>query len=644
MAKIDEMPEYRAKLPTHSHDLSHDFGFTCTTAHLLPVFHDFLNAGETVELGFNYFLRTMPLQSAAMCKLTTHIEYFFVPMQLLFQPFGSFLYGINDEFSSNFVVAIKDKLPVVDLNGILDAASLSRTVYSQNGHNVGENEKMLVYRLADMFGFDPCRIDSESGGHINPNIFPYQYLAYNCIYEYYYRLDSREKFDQRFFNFDRFYQRTDVIEYNELFSSSVDAMRMFGVRYRPLGNDYFTDVKVSPIVDPLNLSNHQTLQGVNDWLSQTTNLSPVAGAASGDAWTAIQQSLGGAGGQTGSAVYPLGADQYTIAHRASDGSLYPASGSVPLGVNASGSHDGDVGTSAYAKLQLRTPHTHQLDGDLGSALNTANIRAMFANEKLWSITGRAKKHYDDQTLAHFGFKVPHDPKHQITCFGHDKGRIDIGEVISTSNTYDGTNGSPLAEIAGKGYGNMQGKSHRFKAPCHGVVMVIFSVESDRNYYKGVPKYNVMTNRQDLYQPEYDHLGMQPLFSYEVGDYVDTDHSFIMGWQYRYEQWKRRYNRVTSAFANRGFHQVERAPFYSWMPVSDANITESEGYTADSNNYVNYLNLPTDINDLMLVNYSLTWSGDGTQSIYSFDPFVVASHISCKKLSTMSDYSLPRLDA
>ena len=36
----------------------------------------------------------------------------------------------------------------------------------------------------------------------------------------------------------------------------------------------------------------------------------------------------------------------------------------------------------------------------------ANIRAMFANEKLWSITGRAKKHYDDQTLAHFGFEVP----------------------------------------------------------------------------------------------------------------------------------------------------------------------------------------------------------------------------------------------
>lgn len=274
MAKIDEMPDYRAQLPTHTHDLSHDLGFTCTTAHLLPVFHDYLNAGESVEIGFNYFLRTMPLQSAAMCKLVTHVEYFFVPMQLLFQPFGSFLYGVSDEFSSMFTQNVMDVLPVVNIDSVLSAASASRSVYRQNGVSVGETEEMLVYRLADMFGFDPAGIDGEFGSHGNPNVFPYQYLAYNCIYEYYYRLDNRELFNQKYFNFDRFYQTSAPIEYSDLFTSSTDAMRMFGVRYRPLGSDYFTDVKVSPIVDVLNLSNKNTLQGVNDWLSQNTSLSP----------------------------------------------------------------------------------------------------------------------------------------------------------------------------------------------------------------------------------------------------------------------------------------------------------------------------------------------------------------------------------
>ena len=74
MAKIDEMPQHRANLPRTGHNLSHDFGFTCTCAHLLPVFHDFLNAGETVTLGFDFNLRTQPLDSAAMSKLKTHTE------------------------------------------------------------------------------------------------------------------------------------------------------------------------------------------------------------------------------------------------------------------------------------------------------------------------------------------------------------------------------------------------------------------------------------------------------------------------------------------------------------------------------------------------------------------------------------------
>ena len=104
MPRIDEMPQYRAKLPRYDHDLSHKFGFTATVAHLLPVFHDLLNPGETVELAFNYNLRTQPLQSAAMVDIVGHVEYFFVPMFLLYEPFGSMFFNINDQYSSNYPV------------------------------------------------------------------------------------------------------------------------------------------------------------------------------------------------------------------------------------------------------------------------------------------------------------------------------------------------------------------------------------------------------------------------------------------------------------------------------------------------------------------------------------------------------------
>lgn len=603
MPKIDEMPKYRANLSKHTHDLSHDFGFTCSTAHLLPVFHDYLNAGETVEVGFNYFLRTQPLQSAAMSKLKCHTEYFFVPMQLLYQPFGSFLYGITDEYSSMFANQLMDVLPVLDLDHIMDAkkGASTRSYYKQNGVTVGESDAALIYRLADMFGFDPTRMvtGSVSTEHVNPNVFPYQYLAYNCIYEYYYRLDNREIFDQNLFNWDQYYQRTTPIDADD------NIWDIFYMRYRPLGNDYFTDVKVSPIVDVLNLNNKNNLQIANNWLSRN-----LFGSLAGDI---VLKS----------------------------GSIGSPGDFVSFSPTGAGFNDPSLNVSTVFGFNSSQVANSSKDSINGADINTANIRAMFASEKLWSITGRAKKHYDDQTLAHFGFEVPHDPKHEITCFGHDVSDINIGEVISTSNTWDGTNGSPLAEIAGKGYGSQSGKKHKFTAPCHGVVMVIYSVTLDRNYIQGVPKYNVMRDRSDLYQPEYDHLGMQPMFMYEVGDYVLANHGNIYGWQYRYEQWKRRYNRLTRGFSNAVTPGYGVGAFSSWFNVSYQNLTDDTN-KANTSSFVNFLNLPTDINSIMLVSYQVNWSGSG--SPYSYDPFIVASHIDCKKISTMSDYSLPRLDA
>ena len=51
--------------------------------------------------------------------------------------------------------------------------------------------------------------------------------------------------------------------------------------------------------------------------------------------------------------------------------------------------------------------------------------------------------------------------------------------------------------------------------------------------------------------------------------------------------------------------------------------------------------------IMLVNYVTAASGYSAtdeSKVYDGDPFVIDGYVHCKKVSTMSDYSLPRLDA
>lgn len=638
MPKIDQMPDYQAQLGRTGHSLSHDLSFTSTCGHLLPVFHDFLNAGETVTLGFDFNLRTQPLEAAAMSKIITHTEYFFVPIQLLYQGFSDWYYGTREQFSSQFLTNDElgaFSLPKVNLATLFTALNgLKNNLYAGNNNKTvyaGESFARSAFRLFEMFGFRADAIATGVPGSDSSlgSVFPYQVLAYNCIYQNYYRLDNRELFNPAAFNVDRYYS-TGIID--------ADKLKIYCcTRLRPMDSDYFTDIKQSPIVDVLNLNNKTSLDAVSSFLSPSGKLSSGSvnsipfNSSSSDPSSNIQTQFGF---KTTSRSVTTGVN-----------SLYKDVNGVVSAVNSPAVLDSGALVDSVQHENMYHSHDFNYTYVNGVDIGTANIRAMFASEKLWSVTGRAKKNYDDQTLAHFGFKVPHDPKHSISCFGHDTSEIAIGEVISTSNTSTSTGGSPLGEIAGKGYGRQSNTRHKFTAPCHGVVMAIFSVVPQVFYENTFLKANQFSTREDLYTPEYDHLGMQPLFDYETRDTGGA--SIIVGWQYRYEQWKRRYNRCTSAF--KSFYVAQEGPLSSWIHTAQpyAPLTVNSGYQPNTYSYYYYLVPVQAMNDLMLYQYSTQWSSayeSKPSSIYEGDPFIVNSHIDCVKVSTMSDYSLPRLDA
>lgn len=600
----DFMPAYQAKLPRTDHVLSHDLTFTSCSGHLNPVFHTILSPGDTVKLGMEYEIRTMPLEAAAFEDFAVHVEYFFVPMQLLLQTFDTAYFGITDNFSSLFAGALPlNSLPVLDFTDIVTELASKRgmpaMVYPELAVPV-ESIGQSALRLFDLLGYCPIGIsgatDSGNGVFYNPNVFPYPVLAYNCIYQNYYRLDARENFDQTTFNWDKFYSQSAAVDHTDY------PITNFYMKYRPLDSDYFTDVKVSPLVDVLNLNRKNLLHPANQYLTRNKLGSTVNVLTSG-----------------------------------SQGLPQP-----PLGTNTTDPSQFIQTQFGFRSYQSPNPLFN------GSDISTANIRAMFASEKLWSITGRAKKTYDDQTLAHFGFKVPHDVKHNITCFGHDVNYIHVGEVISTASTTQ----APLGEIAGKGYGRQTSKRHTFQAPCHGVVMTIFSIVPKRNYEAGILKHNNVASVWDLYVPEYDHLGMQPLYVFET-EYLDQGNNIaadIVGWQYRYEQWKRRYNRVTGAFKN--FTGTLKGWIPSYTPYNGNMYTMQKSgkhsNLPNTDSYTQFINLPLDTNQLFLGQVPNQWSTsfEGATEwakIYDNDPFVVHSTIDCILVSTMSDYSLPRLD-
>lgn len=593
------LPQYSAKLPRYGHNLGRDYHFTSSCGHLLPVTYQYMMAGDTISGSMSIFTRTQPLLNPANVDIDEFVDYFFVPATMLYSAFGEQKFNVKEVYSSLFNVNALGNLPVESFAALRDNSIGTRLEFTQfqlrPDHYGFDNSFFSMYRLFWHCGLNPNFLfgawldDIEKPLDVQqPNVFPMVVAAYNCCYQWFYRLDDREAFSNRSYNIDdSFYKGEDHL----LPESS------FQLHYRPLFFDYFTRAKVSPLVNTLNLAaaNNNNLAQVIDWLSDVRHIDPA------DA-------------------------------------------------------DGQIQSAGIDN------NTTQMSSQLSS---TQSIRQMFAVEKFLQITHRAKKTYDDQTLAHFGFKVPHDVKHELTYLGTQKGTIHIGEVVSTANTATPDAGSMLGDIAGKGYGTLSGNPIKFTAPCDGLFIGIYSAVPRITYYSPLDKQMMITNRLDLPFSEYYKLGMQPLFGYEAFPDGSPESNNVIGWQMRYQQFVQRFGVVSPAFIEHvtgrsGEEPVQRFnDWRSWV-ISRRPYAGEDGVVPSSPTLSSFLANPCLLNSIMEVNYLKPgewlsiYGGSVSKQNYSKllknpdtmfkrDPLLHFCHANFKLVSTIPSNTLPTLD-
>lgn len=598
---LDRNPQTQLNKSRTSFDMGQTFAFTASTGMLLPVYKDLLNVSETVYLDSALVCRTQPIVTASMADVNVYLDWFFVPMSMLYTLFPSLRYMTNDLISSNFNPdqVTTGNLPLVNIQasvGTLGTDEQSRDASSEERFNdIGGYPSQFgcaaiqSYRLLDHLGFNPqealYQYDDQDEEY-NPAVFPWGALAYQAIYQDYYRDDTFERREVRCFNLDSHYSSN---------APFADGNGIFMLRFRNRYSDYFQNVRPAPYLSAINL---------------------LGGNFSFNSFRDITY---------------FGESLNTIPINAFGESTSPSAGSLS---------NNFVG----------------VDSDFASTSNnTFDIRASFAVEKLLRVIGRSKKDYDSQILAHFGFKVPHDVKHELTHLFSQKGLLHIGEVVSTANTTDlrdNSNGSALGAIGGKGYVYIPGRKKKFKftAPVDGVLMCIFSAVPEPIYTRTFDRQNSVTSRYDFYTEELDNLGSQPFYRYEVDTaaFNAEVQNVRVGWQWRYMQWKQKYNRATRAFARShstdninvqspwvlGFDYVERMNRSSW-PASQDNIA-----------FWNFKCSPHDLDGIMEVPYNGRWNDEYLTKywlIYQTDPFICQFRANVDKVSPMSPYGEPNLN-
>ena len=576
---------------------------TDTAGYITPCYYAKLVPGDFIDMMCSARSRTLPLLAPASASLHQCIDVFFVPLNQILQQIGGWIDNIRDEKSDFYASLTTDNspqnLPCFNPMALFKsfADDVAQDLYGNQDQSFQPYNEFC--RLADSLHIpiaDYIRLwNISQGGQRNPfentaNLAVFHAAAYQKIYFDYYRLSDREKNDPSYYNFDTYMQaKSSPASVNSI---ALDrARKLFKIHRVPYRKDFFTNLFISPIQGQKDLSSYGINPAqVQQWLTGLTSLTSGVPVAS-------------------TPIYNGGNLQESTTNPTSNFMFHRQSS--------------DVANFTTVRNAL-------------SMVNPANISAMFAVQKMLEISRRAGKHFDAQTLAHYGINVPTGISGEVMHLGHYEQPFIIGDVISTA----GTDATPLGEMAGKGYSTGTMKFPiKFKAPYHGILMAVHYIVPDVVYSQhGLDREQMYITPADWPRPELDSLGMQPLFGYQVTQYQDFN-SDVYGWQWRYAELKQKYN-----IAYGGVHSDGSLHYWA--------LTR---YPYTYNNALDSFLVPADyLNDIMVPQFdsgfkpgeSKTDSDSGFtyghlyyNAIYENDPIVTHISFNVRKSSRMSTYGL-----
>lgn len=482
-----QRPKVSATYSRNAFDRSFSLNTSYQLGGLEPIMAQPMIAGSHIKLNRAIFQRTADVNTAAFPKVDTHVEFFAVPIRLLWMYWNNFKLNIQDfnstmqgtvstpSVSSTSFTPNSPACPSFDvaafhreINGILFNSASSSSYYT--GITPLKGAALGSYRLLGAFGYGQYPLsnvtsaESAASRAVTYLVNPFKALAYQKVYFDHFRNTAYESNDPIYYNVDDIFTNTPMV------ANRVG--KIFQYRYVNYRKDYFQSVYPSLVY--------------------------TVSQPNGNSW-AIPDSVS------------------------------IAINSPSLGSQSVNNYNNAAG-NVYGAL---TP------GTVGSSFTVQQIRAAFALDKLLRASAYAPKHVKDQFEARYGVKGVESgiESVRIGAFMND---ILIQEVTNTA--------ANLGEIGGKGVGYDGFKKdieYTFKEDSI-LLGVMYSLPRTSYDSAFIENWNSKLDREDFFIPEYMNLGMQPFMNSErsfivnstgvrvpVWDVVNT----VIGYKDRYSEYK-----------------------------------------------------------------------------------------------------------
>lgn len=483
MANIMNMVNLKNNVHRSGFDLSRRNCFTAKVGEIIPVLCEEVLPGDKWKINMREFMRTAPVQTASFGRVRQYYDFYFVPYNLLWDKWESWIMQTKQVFHAKSILASADEFPThpyMSMNEMLalftDMRDHDASYYLDYSAPVRVEGTTPVYdgasRLMSYLGY-PLTKSSGISGDLALNPFPV--LAYQKIYQDYFRFSQWEDAAPWTYNLDYILTSGALkLQLNSIKEvRSANSPNMFTLRYCSLDKDYFNGLLPTPQY--------------------------------GD--TAIAGPLSGLGQVVATGDHRVGLN-FTLNKSTSTASehrslVVPREGGI-VTYAGSGSSDPNQLSGTFSSAYLTGSDSWRTyPGTLG--LSILLLRQAEALQKWKEITLSGDLDYKTQLQKHWNVNVSEDNSYMCKYLGGIANNLDISEVINTN--LDSPESE--AEIHGKGVsasnGNINFSSHQY-----GLIMCVYHCKPiiEWNANNLLPRMLTKTKVTDYAIPEFDQIGME----------------------------------------------------------------------------------------------------------------------------------------
>lgn len=240
MANIMNLTKLRNKVSRNGFDLSEKNLTSAKVGELLPFMCMEVLPEDYVEIDTAWFTRTLPVNTAAYTRMREYYDWYFVPTHLLWNKFNTFVTQMTD--NNQKANGINNNVVLSDEHPYFTFKQIATYLQNQNNNNMfGFSRKDLSCKLLhylDYGNYSPYKHSGSQTGLVNPKLNPFPLLAYQKIYQDFFRDSQWEKAYAPAYNVD---YMSGAKGTNNLPLSEIDYTKenMFDLRYCNWNKDYF---------------------------------------------------------------------------------------------------------------------------------------------------------------------------------------------------------------------------------------------------------------------------------------------------------------------------------------------------------------------------------------------------------------------